>query len=1014
VVKWLRIRVVKWSSCRFVSYSLNPESKRFRPQSVVCIVVVYSIPFPMKSKATIWGRALSLLVLFGCLGLASLTYAQDRVEKYAVTYFTGGLAGMSAITPNLVGTDDGAVSFAMPFDFVYDDATITMNTTVRVGTNGWISFGTNPTNTTYSGVLGSTAQPNVILPFHRDLHCWGGIRIGIANAAPNRILIIEYDSIRRYGSTVSNSTRMQVWFYESATPTGNIIEFRYRDLGFDWGATGDVGLNGRSSPSFSTLTILKASQYSPSTHVRMTPPIKPNHRLSVTPKSINFGSIVAGQTSPNVSVTVRNVGTNTNLVISGAGISGASDFEIVSTPPSNTYAPGQSGTYLLRFRPQASGNRTASFNIVSNGLDSGSQSVTLTGNGIAPQVEFDQMTQVFRKTRTRLGESLEFSTVIKSVGNGPLSILGVDITGEFASNYQIVRMPASSIAAGSADTLTVRYTAMEEGLRAAQVTIRTNAITNPNKTISMYGLGILPRLTITPGAVAFDSVAIGDTAYATVTLTNPGSDTLAVRQNYVTFADNDFTYMGLVGTDSIIPPERSREVTIRFVPSKRGFRTARVRYTTNIPLTFEAVRRDTSTYTVEISGIGVPFGRLSIDGPTSIDSVIVGEQGCQTATLLNTGDSPLTINSATISGTDAAEFALSGVNFPLTLQGGQAASVQLCATPSARGMRMATIDVVATSGDRTTTTQLPLMVMGLARCATPDVTTAFAGSITRVGTESMQIVTVNNCGDVPADLLATITGNAYTFRVMNLDQKQERHIVAPGESAQFEVFFTPSAMGMQQGSITIVSEGLSNMTIDLAGTGGNSTLAATGTTAQPTTLGMESEFDVTVRNTGNMDWVITGAPTVTPSNEFTVVSYPATIAANSQGTVRVKFAPVQGGTRTATILWGASDNPTYSFAVNGTLSSVRQYAANGYELGQTYPNPVMASGKLAFTMAQAGHVTINVIDMTGNVVATIANGFYGEGANDVQFDVSNLSSGTYIYELVANGTRLQRSMILSK
>jgi hypothetical protein len=105
-----------------------------------------------------------------------------------------------------------------------------------------------------------------------------------------------------------------------------------------------------------------------------------------------------------------------------------------------------------------------------------------------------------------------------------------------------------------------------------------------------------------------------------------------------------------------------------------------------------------------------------------------------------------------------------------------------------------------------------------------------------------------------------------------------------------------------------------------------------------------------------------------------------------------------------------------SFILNGVAgsSSVRPVAANGYALGQNYPNPFSTSSVITFTMAEGGNAQIVISDVTGNIVATAANQYFNQGENTVSFDATNMASGTYFYELVANGVRLQRSMLLKK
>jgi hypothetical protein len=939
--------------------------------------------------------------------LPVIGHAQEgRVGAYTISSFSETYASVGG--SSIGSGDDATFSYSMPFAFNFDGTNISAGAALFINTNGWLAFNNGPV-TQYSNLIGNTACPMTIAyGGGADMYVVTGIYPRLSGSSPNRVLSMELIGVRHYSGT-GNLTNVTVRFYE----TSNVVEILYKDfnMAFHSSVAPQVGLNGGTSPSFSYL-LAQQSTATPSSHLRFTPPLKPTQQLSVTPKSINFGSIVAGVPSATATVTVRNVG-GTPLTISAATISGASDYQIVSSPASNVYAAGATGTYTLRLTPNASGTRTASFNIVSNGIDSGSQSVALTGVGIAPQVTYEEVTSFFRKTRTRLGERISASTVIRSTGNGPLTITGVTIDGEFANNYTITRMPATTLPVGTWDTLTVSYVPFEEGLRAASVTIKTNAIQKPNKTITLSGLGILPHLTITPNVVKFDSVAMGDTAWTTMRLYNSGSDTLAVKADYVTYFDRDFAYFGLEGADSLIAPEKFRDVQVRFTPQSQGARQGRVRFLTNIPLTFEPIRRDTSTYVVDVTGTAVPYGIIAITAPTKLDSSIIGNEVCQTVKIWNNGQSPLTVMSATIMGPDAADFRISGITYPATIAPQSSIDVQVCGTPSSRGLRTAVIDVVSFSNEKTTTTQLALAVYGLEVCAQSSTNIAFENEIIHVGENGTAQIMINNCGDVATAYTGVVAGAGYT-----LTSAGTTGVIAPGDNATFDISFNPTVMGSAAGTLTVTGNGVTPIVISLAGIGGDVMIAAQNNTAPETGVGLTSnEFTVTVKNNGNMD--LTPGDPVISNTEFAYVagSGPSTIAAGATGDYKFTFTPAAQGGRSASVTFpSASPALSGGFMLdgNGITNAVRQTAQNGYTLDQNYPNPFNPSTVITFTMAEGGNAQIVVSDMTGNVVATAANQYFNKGENTVTFDASQLASGTYFYELVANGVRLQRAMLLNK
>lgn len=74
-----------------------------------------------------------------------------------------------------------------------------------------------------------------------------------------------------------------------------------------------------------------------------------------------------------------------------------------------------------------------------------------------------------------------------------------------------------------------------------------------------------------------------------------------------------------------------------------------------------------------------------------------------------------------------------------------------------------------------------------------------------------------------------------------------------------------------------------------------------------------------------------------------------------------------------------------------------------FVLLQNYPNPFNPSTKIAFSIPVTSNVSIDIFNVVGERVASLVNQTLEAGYHSIDFDASSLSSGTYVYQLKANG-----------
>jgi hypothetical protein len=89
-----------------------------------------------------------------------------------------------------------------------------------------------------------------------------------------------------------------------------------------------------------------------------------------------------------------------------------------------------------------------------------------------------------------------------------------------------------------------------------------------------------------------------------------------------------------------------------------------------------------------------------------------------------------------------------------------------------------------------------------------------------------------------------------------------------------------------------------------------------------------------------------------------------------------------------------------------------------FNISQNYPNPFNPSTKIDFEIPVNGNISIKLFDISGKEVATIVNENKQAGYYTVEFNASNLSSGTYFYRITSDNNGISyintKKMLLIK
>jgi hypothetical protein len=558
--------------------------------------------------------------------------------------------------------------------------------------------------------------------------------------------------------------------------------------------------------------------------------------ISYNPQLLDFGTLSGGVVSAPQCVTLTNespIAVPIGLVtITGS----TTQYQLVQPVPTEIPADG-SVDVCVQFAPTLNGPQNATLHISNASDNNPNISVILVGEAVSPTIAIEPIgpintpTKMFRKTRTMLRDSLSQSFLIRNTGAGLLEFdPATYFNGDAAQMYSITHVPKYALGPGLADTVTVTFGPTTEGIQTARLHVLSNA-SNGEQDIDLSGAGVLPRISLMPaGMMTIDSVPMGTTVCRTITITNNGSDTLVITHNYLSSADGDFSYDALTNDSVIRVPGAGGFITkqICFTPLQKGTRRARLRVTTNIPMTFETrtvqvpdgeggyntvtvdAPRDTSFAELEIWANAIPSDRSKIVPGTFADAVI-GTSETSSLVFTNQGSEVLTLSAPYFSGTNTSAFKVTKANFPLDVQPGQSISFDMVASPALRGANTATIHVPVLSDDGNSfELAADLAVNGLAVCADPSAQSIAFDEVTTGDAES-RTIEITNCGDIASTYTAHTNGNGFAI------DGEAVQTVAPGDKAEFAVKFAPKTAGSFTGSLSVASQYISDISVALSG-----------------------------------------------------------------------------------------------------------------------------------------------------------------------------------------------------
>jgi len=397
--------------------------------------------------------------------------------------------------------------------------------------------------------------------------------------------------------------------------------------------------------------------------------------VTLTPTSLNFGTVATSVTSPVKTVTLKNSGsaalTITSIAVTGTNIG---DFPETTTCVSPLKA-GASCLIKVQFKPSAVGARSATVSIADNAAGS-PQQVPLSGTGTSAKLSPTSV--AFGDWAVGLTSTVDKVT-LTNVGTTALTISSIAVTGTEAGDFpQTATTCGASLAAAASCTVSVTFKPSTTGARSANLTFTDGASGSPQQ-VPLSGTGTTAE--ITPRSVSFGTLALGLTSAAkTVTLKNVGTSAITITSIAVTGAEaGDFPETATTCGASL-GAAASCTVSVTFKPSTTGARSATLTFTDSASGSPQKLTLSGVGTTAELSSTSLSFG-----------SVTVGSSALNTVTLKNVGTTAITISSITIAGADPGDFGQSGCGG--SLAAGVSCTISVTFKPTKTGARSATLKI---------------------------------------------------------------------------------------------------------------------------------------------------------------------------------------------------------------------------------------------------------------------------------------------------------------------------------
>jgi len=677
-----------------------------------------------------------------------------------------GNAASQTVTLANTGSDSVTVTAATVTGTGFTDSGLTLPLTLGANQTTTFSVSFAPTVTgsaTGNVALTVTGAPELDIPLSGTGEAAGDLTASPTNVNFGTVIV---------GNTASQTETLQNVGGSNVTVTAASIsgtEFSYTGLsvpltlGPNQSATFTLKFTPASAGAASGTMSLTVNG-SPNISIPLSGTGETSATLTANPTSITFTNVQVGTNSTQTE-TIKNTGgasaTITAVTATGTG------FTVSGITLPVTLGSGQTVTFNVTFAPQSAG--TFSGNVaVSSNAQNPTLNIPLSGTAVTAGDLTASPTSI-NFGNVLIGDATSQIVTLKNTGGENVNVTAASITGAGMS-YSGLSLPLT-LTPNQSTTFSVTFEPAAAG--AVNGTMSLTVSGSANVSIPLSGTGVTPpTLTANPTSITFTNITVGTTSTQTETVKNTGGSDAHISA--VSASGTGFSISG-INPPLTLSAGQSVSFTVSFSPTSTGS------FTGSVTVSSDA---QNPTLTIPLSGSAVGAqGTLSVSSPINVGNVVQGTSGTATGTL-TASTATVVVSSVSLTGTNASEFSITGLTYPVTVNVGQPVSFTVTFSPTAAGSASATATFTSNASNSPTSATLtgtgtpqPVHTVQLTWVAseTPDITSynvyrsvysgTSCGGYSSIGSTSGSVTTFtdNNVSD----------GTTYCYVTTAVDESGE-------------------------------------------------------------------------------------------------------------------------------------------------------------------------------------------------------------------------------------------------